>query len=213
MTPNLFDAGMESQIDQAVSILKRGGVVVFPTDTVYAVGALASNTPAVRRVFDIKGRANTKGLPALIGDISQINQVAKVFPPLARKLANEYWPGGLTLVLPKTDNIPLELTGGNETVAIRIPNQPAVIEMLKRVGEPVTGTSANLSGCKSSLNAAEAKKQLGDRVDFILDGGQVSGGVESTIIAVNPDGLKIIRQGAIKESDILETAAKNGFSA
>ncbi|PKH47460.1 threonylcarbamoyl-AMP synthase [Dehalococcoides mccartyi] len=213
MTQNQFDTDMEIQINRAVQVLKNGGVVIFPTDTVYAVGALASNTHAVNRVFDIKGRTNTKGLPALIGDISQIHQVAKIFPPLARKLAAEYWPGGLTLVLPKTDNIPLELTGGNETVAIRIPNQAAVIEMLKRVAEPVTGTSANLSGCKSSLNASEAKIQLGDRVDFILDGGQVSGGVESTIVAVNNDELKIIRQGAIKESDILKTAGKTGYSA
>ncbi|ACZ61871.1 L-threonylcarbamoyladenylate synthase [Dehalococcoides mccartyi] len=213
MTHNRFNEDMENQITNAVRILKEGGVVIFPTDTVYAVGALARNTHAVNRVFDIKGRANTKGLPALIGDVSQINQVAKVFPELARKLAAEYWPGGLTLVLPKTNNIPLELTGGNETVAIRIPNQPAVIEMLKRIGEPITGTSANLSGCKSSLNAAEARSQLGDRVDFILDGGQVSGGVESTIVAVNNNELKIIRQGAIKEADILKTAGKTNLSA
>ena len=185
---------------RAYAILKRGGVVAFPTDTVYGLGASIGIKQAVERVYRIKGRPNNRALPLILADLSQIDEVARSVPPLARLLAESFWPGPLTLVLFKSDSVPDIVTGSSETVAVRIPAHPIPIALVRGVGMPIVGTSANLSGQPSALTAEEARAQLGDRVDLIIDG-ECPGGKESTIVDLTGETPVILREGALSREE------------
>lgn len=193
---------LNTQIKKGIEILKKGGVIAFPTDTVYSLGAMITSSKAVERVFEIKGRDKTKALPVLVEDISQMKTLASKMPDIACRLSQRFLPGALTLVLPKTELVSDAITGGMNTVALRIPDNEAALKLIKGVGAPLTGTSANLSGKKSTLTAEEVKAQLGDRIDYVVDGGRVSGGVESTIVDFSGEKAKIIRQGSVPRSEL-----------
>jgi L-threonylcarbamoyladenylate synthase len=201
---------LQEQLKEAVQILKKGGVVVLPTDTVYGLGADAFCSKAVDRIYEIKKRPSHLPLPLLLSDVSQMSVIAESVPEVGWSLASRFWPGGLTLVLPKIASLPSYLARGH-TVAVRIPNHPISLALIEGLGRPIIGTSANISGRPSCLTADEVKQQLGDKVDFIVDGGRCPGGGESTIVDVTGELPVIVRQGIIAQRDIdkvLENSAR-----
>ena len=188
---------LDAQVRRAVSILKQGGVVVYPTDTVYGLGAAMDQPAAINRIFEIKERPRGMALPLLLSDIHQVALITGSVPPAAMKLARAFFPGALTIILPKSAAVPDAITAGARTVAFRVPAHPVALALIKGVGMPVVGTSANRSGQPSALTASEAAAQIGGKVDMIIDGGRSPGGTESTIIDLAGEKPVIRRQGAI----------------
>ena len=201
-------ASIQNQVEQAITILKQGGIVACPTDTVYGMGAAINIESAVERVFQIKGRPHSRALPILLAEKYQIAEVAKIVPPLARRLADRFFPGALTIVLPKADSVSNIVTGGRKTIAIRIADHPIPIAVVRGLGVPIVGTSANLSGSPSALTAEEVRAQLGDRVDMIINGGRCPGGWESTIIDLSGETPRILRQGPISMEELKEVCPR-----
>jgi len=193
---------IQEQIERGVSILKEGGLVAYPTDTVYGLGASAAINEAVEKVYTVKDRPRNMALPLLLADVSWINEVATSLPEVARSLIEMFMPGALTLVLFKSEAVSYLITGGSATVAVRVPANPIAIALIKGLGMPVVGTSANLSGKHSPLTADEVYSQLGDSVDLIIDGGMCPGGRESTIVDVTGEVPVIIREGAISREEL-----------
>jgi len=193
---------MVNQIEQAIDILKKGGIVAFPTDTVYGLGANAGDEEAVLRVYEAKGKPRHLPLPLLLGDVSQITAVARDVPELAWRLAQHFLPGGLTLVLYKSPSVSSMITGGGEMVAVRMPDHPVPIALIEGLGAPITGTSANLTGSPSPITAQEVHYQMGDRVDLIIDGGRCPGGIASTVLDLTGEAPSILREGVISREEI-----------
>ena len=187
----------EKQIKKAISILKKGGVVAYPTDTVYGLGACMTDIAAVDRIFQVKGRPKGMALPVLLAEQKQIAEIVIEVTPSAQRLADEFFPGALTIILPKSDIVPDIITGGGRTVAFRIPNHPVPLALIRGLEKPIVGTSANLSGHPSALTAEEVKTQIGDTVDMVIDGGRCLGGIESTVVDLSGEKPIIRRQGAI----------------
>ena len=192
---------LPEQVENGVNILKEGGVIAFPTDTVYGLGGDAFNPKAVERIYEVKKRPRHLPLPLLIADIPQLTAVAEPISRIAWFLARHFWPGGLTLVLPKAPSLPDYLAKGH-SIAVRVPNHPICLALVQRLENPITGTSANLSGKPSTLTAGKVKQQLGDKVDLIIDGGRCPGGVESTVVDVTGEVPVILRQGIIPKHEI-----------
>jgi L-threonylcarbamoyladenylate synthase len=194
---NQSKADLEKQIKKAISILKKGGVVAYPTDTVYGLGACMTDTAAVDRIFQVKGRPKGTALPVLLADKVQMESILTSVPLSARRLADEFFPGALTIILPKSNSVPDIITGGGRTVAFRIPDHRVPLALIKGLGKPIVGTSANLSGQPSALTAAEVQAQIGDKIDMVIDGGRCPGGIESTVIDLSGKKPVVRRQGAI----------------
>lgn len=192
---------MEEQIEQAIAILKKGGIVAFPTDTVYGLGANALDDDAVTKVYRAKKRPRHLALPLLLSDISQIASVARDVPDMAWQLAQRFLPGGLTLVLHKASAVSSVVSGGGHTIAVRVPDHPVPMALIKGLGAPITGTSANLSGSPSPLTAQEVYRQMGDWVDLIIDG-RCPGSVDSTVLDLTGDVPAVLREGAISKEEI-----------
>lgn len=189
------------EIEKAAEILKKGGLVAFPTDTVYGLGADAFNPRAVERIFQIKNRPKNLPLPVLIAAVEQLSVLANPIPEVAWFLIKRFWPGGLTLVLNRADSVPSHLCPGL-SIGIRLPNHPICLALIRHAGNPIIGTSANLSGQPAALTAAEVAQQLGSKVDFILDGGKCPGGKESTVVDVTREPPAILRHGIVPASEI-----------
>ncbi len=186
---------------KAVEILRHGGLVAFPTDTVYGVGSLAFNPLSILAIFAAKDRPLDKAVPVLIGVVDDLSRVAFDVPAAAAKLASRFWPGPLTLVFPKHPSLP-DVISANSTVGVRIPDHAAARKLLRLAG-PMAVTSANLSGQPSPSTAEEVQAQLGGRIALILDGGRTPGGVPSTVVdCVGPDP-QILREGPLTREDIL----------
>jgi len=188
---------IQRQVEEGISILKQGGLVAFPTDTVYGLGAWSNLRKAVERIYQVKERPQNVPLPLLLADISQINEVAYPVPQITWLLAHNFLPGALTLVLHKSDAIPDIITAEGITVAVRVPAHPIPVALAQGLGAPIVGTSANLSGKPSSLTADEVYSQFGDKVGFVIDGGRCLGGKESTIVDVTGEVPVVLREGAI----------------
>ena len=199
---NKLLSSLQKQVEQGISILKKGGVVAFPTDTVYGLGAAVNLPQAVARVYEVKERPKNMPLPLLLADKSQIEEVAEPVPPIAWLLAAKFLPGGLTIVLFKSKSVPDTVTGGGKTVAIRIPAHPVPLALARGVGTPIVGTSANLSGQPSALTAEEVYAQLDGKVDLIIDGGRCPGGKESTIVDLTGETPLILREGAVSKEEL-----------
>lgn len=193
---------IKSQVEKGISILKMGGLVAFPTDTVYGLGSCATIPQAVEKVYEVKNRPKTMALPILVANESQISKFAEQVPPVAWRLIRRFMPGALTIVLTKSSLIPDIVTGGGTTVAIRIPAHPVPIALIEGLGAPVIGTSANLSGEPSPLTAEEVYAQIDDNVDLIIDDGRCPGGKESTVVDVTGKVPIIVREGAISKKEI-----------
>ncbi|HEV7998847.1 MAG TPA: L-threonylcarbamoyladenylate synthase [Planctomycetaceae bacterium] len=182
---------------RAASILAAGGLVAFATETVYGLGANAYDGRAAARIFEAKGRPRFDPLIVHLGAIDWLPDVAALVPPLAQRLIDAFWPGPLTLVLPKTDRIPDLVTSGLPTVGVRMPAHSLTLELLRRANVPVAAPSANLFGHVSPTTAQHVAEQLGERIDYILDGGPCSVGVESTILNVSGDHPTLLRPGGL----------------
>ena len=210
MLKSVFTLGVdEAVLERAVCRLQEGGLVAFPTDTLYGLGAVASHEEAVRRLFAAKQRPLDRPLPILIESAEAVDAMAAEVPPAARRLMDAFWPGGLTLVLRRHCGFLSLALGGGDTVAVRVPAHPVALELLRRLGEPLTGTSANLSGRPGPKTAQEVRSQLGDRVDLIVDGGPCPGGVESTVVDCTVDPPRVLREGAVAATRVA-TALSDG---
>ncbi len=188
-------------LELAVSALKSGELVVYPTDTVYGLGAAAGNEEAVRRLFVAKGRSPSKAMPLLVADAMMATRAADV-TPVGHKLMSALWPGALTIVMRRPDSYHSAALAGGDTVALRVPDDDFARSMIAGVGEPVVGTSANRSGSRVAASAAEAAFQFGDMVALTVDGGKATG-VESTVIDITQEGGPlIVREGAVTQEEI-----------
>ena len=199
---NKLSKNVLEQIETGVKIIRNGGVVVFPTDTLYGLGAGAYCEAGIKRVFEIKQRPLKMALPLLLGDAAQIHEIAERLPDYAWRLVDRFLPGGLTLVVRRSSIVKDIITAGGDTVAIRIPDHPVALVLIRESGMPVVGTSANLSGQSNVLNVADLRKQLEGKVDLIIEGGPSPGGKESTVVDVTNDIAEIIREGAISRAEI-----------
>ncbi len=189
-------------IDEAVSILQAGGLVAFPTETVYGLGADARNREAVGRIFTAKGRPADHPLIVHLRDAKEMNEWAQDIPEAAWQLAEVFWPGPLTLILRRLPNVPDAVTGGLDTVALRIPNHPVALGLLRAFGSGIAAPSANCYGRVSPTSAEDVREELKDSVDLVLDGGRCSIGIESTIVDLSTSTPKILRPGKITEKEL-----------
>ena len=200
--PDTIPADVRLQVEKGISILKQGGLVAFPTDTVYGLGACAHLAPAVERVYAVKQRPQNMALPLLLAHISQINEVACSVPEIAWLLAENFLPGALTLVLHKSSSVLDIVTGRSTSVAVRVPAHPIPVALIEGVGVPIVGTSANFSGQPSLLTAKEVCAQLGDKIDLVIDGGRCPGGRESTVVDMTGEKPLVLREGAISVEEL-----------
>lgn len=201
------------QILKAAEILRSGGLVVFPTETVYGLGANALDASAVRKIYLLKGRPSTSPLIVHVATIDQARELAAEWPEEASRLARDYWPGPLTLVVPKNSIIPDEVTAGLPTVGIRIPRHPAALELLRETGLPIAAPSANRFTQLSPTTAQHVREAFGSETPFLLDGGPSEVGIESTVIAVTKDGLEVLRPGMTLVQDATASSAASAGSA
>lgn len=182
---------------RAVEALRRGEVLVYPTDTIYGLGCRIDDDRAVRRIYEIKNRPAVEPLPVLLADPVQVDDYAREVSPVARRLISRFWPGPLTLVLRRSARIPSIVAGGGDTVALRVPGHPLPRALVRELGVPIVGTSANSHGMPPPVTAQQAVFDLGDRVDMVLDGGRAPLGRESTVVDATGDLPRIIREGAL----------------
>ncbi len=192
---------LQREIEKGVRILQKGGVIAFPTDTVYGLGADAFNHTAVERIYQIKNRPKYQQFPLLISDVKQMTTLAGSIPEIAWFLARRFWPGGLTLILSKTNPAPA-CPPSALTIAVRVPNHPVCRALIEHLGNPITGTSANISGQPAALTAEEVEQQLEGKIDLIINGGKCPGGKESTIVDTTHEPPVILRQGIIPSHEI-----------
>ena len=195
-------ATVRDQIEQALRVLQDGGVVAVPTDTLYGLAADAFNTDAIERVFAIKERPEGLALPVLLSGPEQLSQVAVDVPEQLEAVAEAFWPGAMTLIVNRNGSLPPRLTAGNPTVAVRVPDHPAPRELARRLGRPITGTSANISGAADPQSLADLRAQVGDRVDFLVTAGPAPAGTASTIVDLSGEDPQLIREGAIPFAEI-----------
>jgi L-threonylcarbamoyladenylate synthase len=189
--------GDHEGIKQASAIILKGGVIAFPTETFYGLGAEAFNEQALRRIFEIKGREEGKPLLLLLAEKSWVAPLVKRIPPLAQKLMDNFWPGPLTLVFEAQTHLSPLITGNTGKVGLRISSNSLTQKLVQTVGKPITGTSANLSGEPSLSTAQEVMETLGNKVEAILNGGKTAGGLGSTVLDISGPSPMIIREGAI----------------
>lgn len=205
MKTSILPSDSSNTISHAVDVLRQGGVVAFPTDTVYGLGALAFMKQSVERLYTIKGREHSKAIAVLIAEAEQLGEIADQPSEAAQRLARRFWPGSLTLVLARHSKVPSGLAPG-DSIGVRMPNHPVALALLNEAG-PMAVTSANLSGKASADSAAEVISQLHGRIHLIIDGGKIPGGVPSTVVDMTGEMPSILRSGPISEAEILTALA------
>ena len=194
----------KKDIEEAARILKAGGLVAFPTETVYGLGGNGLDKEAARKIYAAKGRPSDNPLILHVSKMEEVYPLVESVPEKAKRLMESFWPGPLTLILKKSKIVPLESTGGLDTVAIRCPDNALTLELIERAGLPVAGPSANLSGSPSPTEASHVYHDLSGRIEGILDDGAVGIGVESTILDMSTDRPTLLRPGAITLEDLME---------
>jgi L-threonylcarbamoyladenylate synthase len=185
----------QEEIQKAAEIIRSGGLVVFPTETVYGLGANALDAAAVKTIYALKRRPATSPLIVHLASVVQARELAAEWSEEAEQLAREYWPGPLTLVVPKKAAIPDEVTAGLPTVGLRMPRHPVALALLRAAGVPIAGPSANRFMQLSPTTAQHVREAFGDETPYLLDGGPCEVGLESTVVAVRKDGLEVLRPG------------------
>lgn len=193
---------MNALLQNAKQFLTKGEIVAIPTETVYGLAANAFDEKAIQKIFEIKNRPLYNPLIVHIKSIDYLDVIATDIPPMARKLAETFWPGPLTLVLPKNENIPSIVTSGKNTVAVRMPSHPLTLELLNQLDFPLAAPSANPFGYISPTTAEHVKKQLGTKIRMIIDGGACKKGIESTIIGFENEKPILYRVGALSKDQI-----------
>jgi L-threonylcarbamoyladenylate synthase len=195
----------DRDIDKAVAILKRGGLVAFPTETVYGLGADAGNPAALKKLYAAKGRPTGHPVIVHLADVSQVSRWARDVPPAAAKLAAKFWPGPLTLIMRRAPDVSDAVTGGQDTVGLRIPSHPIAHALLTKFGGGVAAPSANRFGRVSATTAQHVKQEFGASVELVLDGGPSDVGIESTIVDVTGKRPVLLRPGHISAREIEQT--------
>lgn len=202
----LLHAGRAGDVAEAAALIKRGGLVAFPTDTVYGLGTMAWDAQAVARIFVAKERPAEKAIPILIADLAGAGELMAGQPAGFAALAARFWPGPLTLVVAANRALPETVTGGSETVALRIPDHPGALSLLRYTG-PLAVSSANRSGGDNPETAADVLAQLDGRIDAVLDGGRCPGGLPSTVVDLTRSPVRVLRSGPVSEQEILALLA------
>lgn len=197
-------------IRYAADFIKRGQVVGVPTDTFYGLAADPFNLAAVEEIYRVKGRPENRALPILVSSIEQAAVLTRDLPLNFLALAKKFWPGALTIVVEASRRLPLKVTANKGRVAVRWPNSRVACAVIDQVGSPITGTSANISGFPSCSNARELIKQLGERLPLILDSGETGATVSSTIVNLDGDEWRIVREGQVPEEEIAKVLLDAG---
>jgi len=197
-----------ADLNRAVAVLNGGGVVAFPTETYYGLAVDPLNPLALNHLFSLKQRDISKPILTLVDDRASLSFLAQDIPNIYEPLMKEFWPGPLTLIFQARLNLPTLLTAGTSTIGVRHSSHPFARQLLRAFGRPLTATSANISGYAAAVDAYEVKTQFGSKIDVIFDGGRTPGTVGSTIIGLEGDRLKLIREGVIPYRDILRVFQK-----
>ncbi|MGE5615257.1 MAG: L-threonylcarbamoyladenylate synthase [Bacillota bacterium] len=192
----------QNKLDYPAQVLKSGGLVAFPTETVYGLGANAFDENALEGIYKAKGRPSDNPLIVHVADIGQISDLVGKMPSIAKKLIEAFWPGPLTLIMPKSDKVPSKITAGLDTVAVRMPSNAIALELIKKSGVPVAAPSANSSGKPSPTMADHVIRDLSGKVDIIIDGGSTNVGVESTVLDITVDPPVILRPGGVTKEQL-----------
>lgn len=185
-------------VREAISVLKDGGLIAYPTESFYALGVLATDEEAVSRLFRLKKRPPEKPLPVIVGDIETLKTIVKSIPDQAMTLIERYWPGPLNIIFEAKDHIPLTLTGGSHKIAVRIPGDKTTLTLARASKLPITATSANPSDLPPAKNADEVKNYFGTEPDLIIDNGETPGGRPSTIVDTTTVPFRVLREGSIR---------------
>jgi L-threonylcarbamoyladenylate synthase len=201
MKTQILSAASPNAITRALEIVLSGGLVAFPTDTVYGIGSLAFQQQAIESIYVAKSRPVDKAIPVLIGENEDLIKVAGEIPMFAIKLINRFWPGPLTILVPKKPTLP-EAISATATVGVRLPDHDIARALLRLAG-PMAVTSANISGQPSPTTAQQVLAQLGDRISIIIDGGKTPGGIPSTLVDCTGEEIKVLREGPISKEQLL----------
>jgi L-threonylcarbamoyladenylate synthase len=198
----------QAELEAAVEVLRDGDLVAFPTETVYGLGANAANPAAVRKVFELKGRPPSHPVIVHLDDVKYLKRWVREVPPAAAKLAEAFWPGPLTLVLPRAEGVHDIVTGGQDTIAVRIPSHPMAQQLLNAFGGGIAAPSANRYGRVSATRAEHVREEFGDAVKVVLDGGESQVGLESTIVWCRDDTTRLLRPGAVGLAQLRKVAGE-----
>jgi len=193
----------------ALAALKRGEVIVLPTETLYGLGADALNAAAVERVFQLKGRDAANPIPVLVADRAMLDALVTEVTPPAERLIAEFWPGPLTLVLPARQDLPKPLVNSTGGIGVRISSRPIAAALVKALGRPMTATSANPSGQPAARTVEQARHYFAGRIEIFIDGGELTSRTGSTVAEISSERIRIIRQGDISKEDLQRVAGKN----
>ena len=196
-------------INEAALIIKNGGVIAFPTQHLYGLGADAFNADAVNRVFEIKRRPDDKPLLVLIDKHYDLTRLVKQIPYAATRIMERFWPGAVTIVFKAKHILPINLTAGTERIGVRIPEHPVALALTAAVQGPITATSANIAGNAGCSLVSDMDPLITDKLDLIIDVGALKGGMGSTVVDVTGDSPKILRQGAVSEKNIFAAVFQN----
>ena len=200
MKTRVISQGNDSAAQETLNVIRSGGVVAVPTDTVYGIACSVNNSAAIQSLYKIKIRESIKAIPVLIADLNQLDQVAKSLNDYAIKLAQSFWPGALTLIVAKNLLLPANLTI-HPTVGVRIPDHDWLREIIRKTG-PLAATSANISGEASPSTANQVLEQLNGRIELVIDGGECKGGIASTVVDCSGEEFNILRNGSITPDQI-----------
>ena len=206
MNTRIIPADSKSAIQEALKVLRGGGLAAFPTDTIYGLGALAFDGKAIEALYLAKERLLEKAIPILFADVDDLEKIALHIPEMVRRFAARFWPGPLTCIVPKRPTLPLAVSA-TSTIAVRIPDHKVARALLRAAG-PMAVTSANISGQPNPSTAAEVYEQLNRRIPLILDGGRAPGGIPSTLVDCTGNEPIILRQGPIGRADLLSALLK-----
>jgi L-threonylcarbamoyladenylate synthase len=195
----------QNLIKKITGVLQKGGIIVFPTSFLYGIGADVSNEAAIKKVFKIKKRIYSNPLSILVKDEIEVKKIARKIPPIAENLMKNFWPGKLTIIFEAKDNVSEMLTAGSKKIGIRIPEHPIAKAIVNSFENPITATSANISGNKAIYDIKDVGSNFFKNFDLVIDAGRLKGGSGSTIIDITDNDIKILREGAIKAKEIFST--------
>jgi len=195
-------------LTRALEALRRGDLIVFPTETLYGLGADALNVIAVKQVFQLKGRDRQNPVPVLVADLAMLSTLVEEISPIAQRLIDTFWPGPLTIVLPARKGIPEPLLNARAGVGVRISSQPIANALVKALGRPLTATSANPSGKEPARTVEQARRYFRDQIELFIDGGTLASATGSTVVELLGDNLKIVREGEISAAQLQAVAQK-----
>lgn len=199
-------------IVKAAAVIRNGGVVLFPTKNLYGLAADAYNEEAVERVYRIKGRSAENPILVLVDSYMMLSCIARNIPLMAQKIMHTFWPGGITIIFEANDSLPANLTGGTGKIGIRRPGHPVALALVRAVGGPVTGTSANISGSSGCFRVSDINPEVTDQVDMIIDAGDLNGGNGSTVVDFTGELPVFIREGEVPKNMILEALDLTGHN-